>query len=327
MALGGEGGLRLVGAEQRKPITLRKEIAETGLEEYRLDEYESMRDDVPRTSKYEAAIKRRMAGMEGKAVVVDIGTGPFALLAVIAARAGARRVFAIEKTPAVAALAREAVAAEGLQDKITVIEGNSLKVQVPERADFIVSELIGSIAKQEGVQRIIEDANERFLKKATGGAGCPQHIPASCQTFIAPVSFRYHPFLRAKPEWTPLRLDSMSKDLGFLAQEQVLEDFDYCSPSRSGREEKRRFSFKVTREAWEAAGGVFSGVAMWCRVKMDEVDSIEVKGVRSHWAYVVALMSEQAVPIQAGSEIRLESRIDFGSDPVRYLFEAEVLPA
>jgi len=311
-------------------VRLRKVIAETGLEEYRLDEYEAMRDDGPRTSKYAAAIKRRLAGQEGKAIVVDIGTGPFALLAVIAARAGARRVYAIEKTPAVAALAREAVAAEGLQDKITIVEGNALQVQLPERADFIVSELIGSIAKQEGVQRIIEDANRRFLKKAprgSGGIACPQQIPASCQTFIAPVSFRYHPFLRAKPEWTPLRLDSMSQDIGFLAEEQLLEDFDYCNPAGKGREESKKMTFKVSREAWQQAGGVFSGVAMWCRVQMDEVDVIEVKGQRSHWAYVVALMSEQPVPIQAPSDIRLESRIDFGSDPVKYMFEAELIPA
>ena len=30
--------------------------------------------------------------------MLDIGTGPFALLAVIAARAGAKKVYAIEKT-------------------------------------------------------------------------------------------------------------------------------------------------------------------------------------------------------------------------------------
>jgi hypothetical protein len=34
----------------------------------------------------------------GQASVLDIGKGPFALLAVIAAKAGAKKVYAIEKT-------------------------------------------------------------------------------------------------------------------------------------------------------------------------------------------------------------------------------------
>jgi len=125
-------------------------IAERGLEVYRLDEYEAMRDDEPRTSKYEAALRRRLAGSRDVQTAVDIGTGPFALLAVIAARAGARKVYAIEKNPAVAALARKAVASAQLEQKIEVIEGDSTTVQLPERVDFVVSELIGSIAKQEG---------------------------------------------------------------------------------------------------------------------------------------------------------------------------------
>lgn len=49
-----------------------------------------MRDDVPRTSKFAAAIQRRLSSFPA-ATVVDIGTGPFALLAIIAARAGAKK--------------------------------------------------------------------------------------------------------------------------------------------------------------------------------------------------------------------------------------------
>merc|ERR1719499_1673027 len=111
-----------------------------------------MRDDEPRTKAYEEAITNRLAGMGGEAVVVDIGTGALALLAIMAAKAGARKVYAIEINPGAAKLAKEAVAKQKLQDKIEVIEGNSMEVDLPEKADLIVSELIGSIATQEGVE-------------------------------------------------------------------------------------------------------------------------------------------------------------------------------
>lgn len=84
--------------------------------EFSLDSYTSMRDDGARTPAFVEAIKRRLAGREGELSVVDVGTGPFALLAIAAAKAGARQVYAIEADPGVARLAREAIAASGLPE-------------------------------------------------------------------------------------------------------------------------------------------------------------------------------------------------------------------
>jgi len=162
-------------------------IAESGLDDWKVKDYEAMRDDVPRTSKFQAAIRRRLAGFKGDATVVDIGTGPFALLAIFAALAGAKKVYAIEINAAAAASARETVARAGLAHKVVVLEGDSMKLDLPERVDLVVSELIGSIAGQEGVEPIIRDAGKRFLKDGVGAAGM---IPASCQTCISPVFYR-----------------------------------------------------------------------------------------------------------------------------------------
>ena len=74
-------------------------------------EYEAMRDDQLRTSLFAEAIRRRLDGHTGEYTVLDIGTGPFALLALFAARAGAQRVFAVEANPLVAERARKAIAA------------------------------------------------------------------------------------------------------------------------------------------------------------------------------------------------------------------------
>eukprot|EP00435_Cladocopium_sp_Y103_P045033 s1800_g12.t2 len=90
-------GLSGAAVAAREPRKFEEVIAESGLEDWSVKDYEAMRDDVPRTSKFEAAIQRRLK-QQPQATVLDIGTGPFALLAVIAAKAGAKKVYAIEKT-------------------------------------------------------------------------------------------------------------------------------------------------------------------------------------------------------------------------------------
>ena len=69
-------------------------------------------------------------------VMVDLGTGT-GVLAVAAAQAGASRVYAIE---AICTAAEAAFRANGYGDRITLIPGVSTDVELPERADVLISE-------------------------------------------------------------------------------------------------------------------------------------------------------------------------------------------
>ncbi|CAE8586515.1 unnamed protein product, partial [Polarella glacialis] len=315
-------------------VRLQKVIAENGLEDWTVGDYEAMRDDEPRTQGYEAAIRKRLAGTGGNATVVDIGTGAFALLAIMAAKAGARKVYAIEKNLPAAKQAREVIAKAGLQDQIEVIEGDSMLVELPERVDLIVSELIGSIATQEGVEPIIKDATKRFLKEES--IVSPRMIPSRSQTRIVPIRYRNHRALkfqrgvlsRGKPEpdtMRPLRLRGKTNDLIFLSEPQLLEDFDFSNPERTAKKEIVSLKFDVPAKLVEDAMD-FSGFAMWTRLVIDDENSVEVKGqkVTSHWAYVVALMADKPMPIPAPGILTLDACIDYGSSPVRYTFETDV---
>ncbi len=75
------------------------------------DMYADMINDTPRTKGFEQAIQRRPRRRAGECVVLDIGTGPFAILALFAARAGARKVYAVEANAEAAEQARATVAA------------------------------------------------------------------------------------------------------------------------------------------------------------------------------------------------------------------------
>jgi hypothetical protein len=80
-------------------------------------------------------------------VVADVGAGS-GILAALAARAGARRVFAVERGP-VAHLARKILAASGLDDVVEVIRGDAREVALPEPPTVLVSETLGNFGIDE----------------------------------------------------------------------------------------------------------------------------------------------------------------------------------
>src|SRR5271170_6846982 len=74
-----------------------------------------MMHDAPRNQAYDAALRRAAPGRR----VLDIGTGA-GLLAMMAARAGARHVTTCETVPQIAARARTVIDGNGLADRITL---------------------------------------------------------------------------------------------------------------------------------------------------------------------------------------------------------------
>ena len=81
-----------------------------------------------------------------------------------AAPAGAKRVYAIEVRP-IAEVAARFFQGSGLGDRITLIRGNSTEISLPERADVLVSEIIGNDPLAEQVLDTATcDAVARLLK-------------------------------------------------------------------------------------------------------------------------------------------------------------------
>ena len=114
---------------------------------YTDDIYAKMRDDGERTSAYARAIA---AAAPGK-VCLDVGTGALALLALLAAKAGAKHVYAVEANAEAAEAARATVAAAGFADKITILDGYSTDVRLPEPVDLLLHEIFGEVVGAEGV--------------------------------------------------------------------------------------------------------------------------------------------------------------------------------
>ena len=134
---------------------------------YSFDEYARMLAEPVRGSAYLAAVRETV---RPGAVVADVGSGP-GMLGVYAATLGARRVFLIDPDASVyagAELARE----NGVSDRVEVIRAASTDVELPERADVIVSDLRGVMPLHGQHLAAAADMRRRLL--APGGVCIPR---------------------------------------------------------------------------------------------------------------------------------------------------------
>ena len=115
--------------------------------------------DEARMDSYRRAIQ---ATVKPGDVVVDIGCGT-GVLSFMACEAGAEKVYAIETGPIIEA-ARELAIDNGFADRIEFLDGWSTDIDIPELADVLITETIGSAGLDEGIIRWIADAKERLLR-------------------------------------------------------------------------------------------------------------------------------------------------------------------
>lgn len=100
--------------------------------------HEEMLKDEVRTNAYMNAIERNGYLFKDK-VILDVGCGT-GILSMFAARAGAKKVYAIDMST-IAVQAREIVNANGFSDVIEVIQGKIEEIELPvDTVDIIISE-------------------------------------------------------------------------------------------------------------------------------------------------------------------------------------------
>ena len=129
-----------------------------------------------RLDQYSAALSSRVRPGDA---VLDIGTGS-GLLALLACRAGAGRVYAVESSDAIQ-YGELLASRSGLSDRIRFIQSPSTQLVLPERVDVIVADIHDTFGLQPGGIATLVDARDRFLKPSG------TLIPRAIQLMVAPA--------------------------------------------------------------------------------------------------------------------------------------------
>lgn len=250
-----------------------------------------MMNDHARNAAYEAAIKRAV----GKDThVLDIGCGG-GLLSLLAARAGARQVTAIEAEPAIAAAAAEIMVRNGYGDRVRVIPKVSTACSVgadyDQPADLLVHEILSDAVLGEYVISTLHHARRSLLKP--GARLIPHTISAMGALiggeslkpwlFVDQVSgFDMRPFNRFVSNVISIRLD----DRTYSMQSEPVEIFRFNLMADEFLPQQRTLVFTAT------AAGPCCGVALWNRLHLDgetTFDNRPLPGATkpSAWAHVL----------------------------------------
>lgn len=142
--------------------------------------HETMLQDTVRTDAYRDFIYGHKHLFKDK-VVLDVGCGT-GILSMFCARAGAKRVIAVDNS-AIIDKAREIVFVNGLQDRITCVRGKIEEVTLPlKEVDIIVSEWMGYCLLYEAMLDSVLWARDRYLKPDG------LMVPSTLTLRIAPVA-------------------------------------------------------------------------------------------------------------------------------------------
>lgn len=205
--------------------------------------------------------------------VFEIGTGS-GLLAMMAARLGARSVHTCEAVPLIAQTALRIVACNGLADRVTVLPKPSHAVvlgrDLPTRTDLLVHEIFSSELLGEAVLPAIEDAKARLL--APGG----RVLPAAASLRIALVGgdvlgrhlhvdtafgFDLREFNTIFPKKVPLHRE----DLAPVLMSEAVDAFRFDFQNASAFPAERRTIALTAR-----VDGVCHGIVQWLRIEVAE---------------------------------------------------------
>jgi len=194
-----------------------------------LEAHEEMLSDSVRVDAYHRGIHRNVKSGD---VVLDLGTGT-GLLAFMASRAGAKKVYAIEHSDFID-VAREIARLNGFTN-IEFVRANSREFTPPEPVDVVVHEQMGDELFNENLVQNLLDVRERVLRP--GG----RILPARFRLFVEPVTM--HPSMRVRRFWNIDLPDDI--DLSGMEHSPVASRFD------TGRNE----------QTWARAGSVAASFA------------------------------------------------------------------
>ena len=251
-------------------------------------------------------------------VVLEIGCGS-GVLSILAAKAGAKKVYAIEESSAID-LARELARANGVADRIEFFAGNSMDVALPVKADVIIHELFGNDPFEENMMIYLTDARRRLLKRNgrflperlevfVVGIDDPQSVMRSrrgteARRYSKDYGLDFEPLARALESETGWEREMIHRRISrsrLLSSGARLVAIDF---HRGVAFSSSDVAVKITR------AGKLGGFLVFFRVHLDRRTRFEnsPECTQTHWSWPVFHMPKPE-DVRAGQEIQLHATL------------------
>jgi predicted RNA methylase len=267
--------------------------------------------DTVRNQAYAKAIAAKVQPGD---IVLDIGCGA-GLTAMLAARAGAKHVYAIEGQPLIAAAAKQVIADNGLSDKITVLSKWSHELVIgedlPARVDVVVSEIVDSNLLGEGALATLTHAMEHLAKpnaRAVPESGTlkaqlvesaalrTQYRPLEAEGFDLSAFHKFANVAQVTPN------DSAACGLRPLGPTNDLFHFDFTRPDMShGKTTVPLFSTTV--------GTAHAVVVSFDMILAPGISVSNDLNTDGHWGRFSYLL-DQSTPVSVGSQVTITAQHD-----------------
>ena len=275
-----------------------------------------MVSDRSRTDAFAAAIHEVVQPGD---VVLDVGTGT-GILAMFAAKAGARKVYAIDATD-ITEVAIDLVKANGLSDQIQIIHGRAGELQLDQKVDLIVSEWLGNAAFVEGMLHAVLEVRDHNLTP-TG-----RMLPSKVRVLIAPLDepILYNTegpgFWRERIhdlDFSSLQEIELSQGrtmqirvepAALLAPGQALLELDLLTASAEDVWSEGQLDFVPVRD------GVLNGFCVWFEAELSPSVVLDTGpfSPETHWAQTY--MSFSPRPVRSGEPVEVSVDISYDPDP------------
>jgi len=290
---------------------------------YTETDYQYMARDEVRNRAYRQAIQQTVKDK----TVIEIGPGSMLVLTLLCVEAGAKKIYAIEIDEEAYQQAQKLVQAKELTDKIELLHGSSLNIDVPEKGDVCISEVIGCIGGIEGAAVLLHNAH-RFLKPSG------VMLPSRCLTWLSPVvkpEFYQDAFInqahsllteeayKVAGKRFPFPYYSITNfpDSNLIAPPQLFEDLDFNDPNLT-TDFARNLTFEIQHDA------SFDGLLLWIELYVDATTILNAWSCETGWATAYLPVEPFALKPNDKMQIAAQSKLTSHSFRPDYLFDISV---
>lgn len=283
-----------------------------------VENHHAMLRDSIRMACYRRAIEKAVTA---NSVVMDLGAGS-GILSFFAAKAGARKVYAVEKRPDMVMLATELAKANSLDKVIEFVQNSSHLIQ-PEtlspRPDLLVAEILGNAILEENVLEFTMDVRDRLL--APGARMIPEGLEIMAAAFDSGASYDRAPEVDELAEIYGLNFD-MLKTVLSQKPTMKLERFNPAAYTMMSDPASvihidfakldaptftQKFSYKARQD------GHINGVCAYFKAHLDgeTVLTNSPWAPPTHWTQVVFHFPDRRA-VSAGETVTMEMTYDGG---------------